>query len=60
MIANDKELESTQERIRHFQAQLAYLRKTETNSANLRKSASRFVAEVDRMQLDVRECLGIR
>ena len=59
MIANDHEFEATQERIRHFQAQLAHLRKVETNPANFRKSAAGLLAEVDRMQLEVREYLGV-
>jgi hypothetical protein len=59
MIKDDKELEVTQERIRHFQAQLAHLRKVETNPVNFRKSASGFLAEVDRMQLEVREYLSV-
>jgi hypothetical protein len=59
MIANDHELGATLERIRHFQAQLAHLRKLEANPANYRLSASGFLAEIDRMQLDVREYLSI-
>ncbi len=58
MIRNDQELETTLERIRHFQAQLAHLRKVETNPANFRLSAAGFLAEVDRIQLEVREYLG--
>ena len=59
MIANDQELAASLERIRHFQAQLAHLRKLETNAANYRLSASGFLAEVDRMQLEVREYLSL-
>jgi hypothetical protein len=59
MIANDQELATTQERIRHFQTQLAHLRKVETNAVNYRLSASGFLAEVDRMQLEVREYLAL-
>ena len=59
MIKNDQELETTLERIRHFQAQLAHLRRVETNPANHRLSASGFLAEVDRMQLEVREYLSV-
>lgn len=59
MINSDQELETTLERIRHFQAQLAQLRKMETNFANYRLSASGFLAEIDRMQLDVREYLSL-
>ena len=59
MIMTDKELEATQQRIRQFQSQLAHLRKVETNPANYRLSASGFLAEIDRMQLDVREYLSV-
>ncbi len=59
MITNDNEFEVTQERIRHFQAQLAHLRKVETDPVNYRKSASGFLAEVDRMQLEIREYLSV-
>jgi hypothetical protein len=59
MISNDQELETTLERIRHLQAQLRHLRKVETNPLNYRLSASGFLAEVDRMQLEVRECLSL-
>jgi hypothetical protein len=58
MIQNDQELEATLERIRHFQAQLAHLRRTETNPTNYRLSASGFIAEIDKMQLEVREYLS--
>ena len=59
MIRDDQELEATLERIRHFQAQLAQLRKVETNPTNYRLSASGFLAEVDRMHLEVREYLSV-
>ena len=59
MIKNDQELEATLERIRHFQAQLRHLRKTETNPTNYRLSSSGFIAETDRMQLEVREYLSL-
>ena len=58
VIANDRELEATQDRIRRFHAQLAHLRKIETNQVNFRRSASGFLAEVDRMQLEVRKYLS--
>ncbi len=57
MIKNDPELEATLERIRHFQTQVRHLRKMETNPTNYRLSASGFIAEIDRMQLEVREYL---
>ncbi len=59
MIADDQELESTLDRIRWFQRQLAHLRRVETIPANYRLSASGFLAEVDRMQLEVREYLSL-
>jgi hypothetical protein len=58
MIENDRELEASLDRIRLFQAQLAHLRKTETNPANYRLTASGFIAEIDKMQLEVREYLS--
>jgi hypothetical protein len=59
MITNDQELEAIQERIRRFQAQVTHLRKVETNPVNYRLSASGFLAEIDRMQLEVREYLSL-
>ena len=59
MIENDQELEATLERIRHFQAQVRHLRETETNPTNYRLSSSGFIAEIDRMQLEVREYLSL-
>jgi hypothetical protein len=59
MIANDQELKVTLERIAQFQAQLAHLRKVETNPANYHAAASGFIAEIDRMQLEVREFLSL-
>ena len=59
MIANDEELEVTLERIAHFQHQVAHLRRVETNPVNFHASVSGFLAEIDRMQLDVREYLSI-
>ena len=35
--------------------QVAHLHKTETNPVNYRAAASGFLAEIDRMQLEVRE-----
>jgi hypothetical protein len=55
MIVSDQELQTTLERIGWFQQQVAQLRKTETNPANYRAAISGFLAEIDRMQLDVRE-----
>jgi hypothetical protein len=59
MIANDQELKVTMERIARFQAQLAQLRQVETNAENYRLAASGYLAELDRMQLEVREYLSL-
>ena len=59
MISSEQELEATIERITHFQAQVRHLRETETNPTNYRLSSSGFLAEIDRMQLEVREYLSL-
>ncbi|MBM3995422.1 MAG: hypothetical protein FJ303_14900 [Planctomycetes bacterium] len=58
MIQNDIELQAMLDRIARFQQQLAHLRKVETNPTAFRLSAGGFIAEIDRMQLEVREYLG--
>jgi hypothetical protein len=42
-----------------LQQQLSHLRRVETNPVNDRLSASGFLAEIDRMQLEVREYLSV-
>jgi len=59
MIANDQELNVALERIAKFQRQVAHLRNVETNPENYHASASGFLAEIDRMQLEVREYLSL-
>jgi len=59
MIGNDQELNAMLERIRHLQAQVTHLRKMETNPTNYHLSASGFLDEIDRMQLEVREYLSL-
>ena len=59
MIANDQELKVTLERIARFQAQVAHLRRMESDPANYRAAVSGFLAEIDRMQLEVREYLSL-
>ena len=59
MLKNDHELNVTLERISRFQQQIAYLRNAETNPLNFHASVSGFLAEVDRMQLEVREYLSL-
>ena len=58
MIANDHELQVTFERIARFQAQVARLRQVEAHPANYHAAAAGFLAEIDRMQLEVREYLS--
>jgi hypothetical protein len=57
MIKNDRELEVTQERILHFERQVAQIRRIETNTENYRMSASGLLAEIDRMNLEIRDYL---
>ena len=57
MIKNDKELEITQERIRQLERQVALIRKTETTGENYRMSAAGYLAEIDRMNLEIRDYL---
>ena len=59
MIANDQELRMTLDRIARFQSQVAHLRNEETNPVNYRAAVSGFLAEIDRMQLEVREYLSL-
>ena len=59
MIASDRELRVTLERISRFQRQLSALRVSEPDPANYHASASGLIAEIDRMQLDVREYLSL-
>jgi hypothetical protein len=57
MIQSDQELEVTQERIRQFERQLAQIRRTETDGEIYRSSVAGFLAEIDRMNLEVRDYL---
>jgi hypothetical protein len=59
MLKNDKELEATLERIKYFQQQVEKLRQTETNPQNYRLSVGGYLAEIDRMNLQVREYLSL-
>ena len=59
MIANDKELKVTLQRIARFQEQVAHLRRAEANPENYHGAVLGFLAEIDRMQLEVREYLSI-
>jgi hypothetical protein len=57
MIDTDRELEVTQERIRQFERQVAQIRRMETNGENYRLSVAGFLAEIDRMNLEIRDYL---
>ena len=59
MIHNDQELEVTKQRIRYFQQQVEKLRQVEANLQNYQLSAGGFLAEIDRMNLEVREYLSL-
>jgi hypothetical protein len=57
MINNDRELEVTQARIQRLEQQVAQIRRTATDGENYRLSTAGFLAEIDRMNLDVRDYL---
>jgi len=57
MIQNERQYKTTLERISQFQKQVERLREVETNSENYHLSVSGFLAELDRMNLEVREYL---
>ena len=57
MINNDQQLQAMLKRIGYFQQQVTKLREVETNPKNYKMSASGYLAELDRMNLEVREYL---
>lgn len=57
MIRNDQELQATLARIKYFQRQIATLRQVETNPVNYQLSVGGYLAELDRMNLEVRDYL---
>ena len=57
MINYEKEYKTTLERISQFQKQVENLREVEKIPENYHLSVSGFLAELDRMNLDVREYL---
>ena len=59
MIKNDVELEAALERIELFQRQVTHLRQTEADPTTYRLSAGGFLAEIDRMNREVREYLSL-
>ena len=59
MIRNDQELQTTLERVAYFQRQVAKLRVVEDNPANYRLSVRGYLAELDRMNLAIRDYLWL-
>ncbi len=59
MIRNEQELQGTLERIQRFQRQVSKIREVETDPESYRLSAGGFLAEIDRMNLEVREYLSL-
>lgn len=59
MIADDRQLAATLERIDWFQHQVVHLRQSVPNAVNYRVASGGFVAEIDRMQREVREYLSL-
>lgn len=59
MISSDVELQATLRRIERFRKQVAELRRAETNPTTYRLSASSYLAEIDGMNLDVRDYLSL-
>lgn len=57
MIENDEQLDATRERIRLFERQVAQIRRSATDPENYRMSAGSFLAEIDRMNLEIRDYL---
>jgi len=59
VLKNDNELDVTRDRIRYFQDQVERLRLVETNPHSYRLSAGGYLAEIDRMNLEIREYLSL-
>jgi hypothetical protein len=57
MIHSTEELTATMERIARFQQQVLAVRAASTSAENYRASAGGYLAEIDRMLLEVREYL---
>lgn len=58
MIQNNQEFEAMLERIERFQKQVEKIREIETNPLNCELSAGGFLAEIDRMYLELAEYLS--
>ena len=58
MIRDDKELKITLDRINHFQQIVQNLRRSEPNPATYKAAVEGYLAEIDRMNLEVHEYLA--
>lgn len=59
MISNDEALGVTLSRIGRFHQQVIRLRQVETNPTNYRLSAEGYLAEIDRMNLEIRDYFSL-
>ena len=59
LISNDEELGVTLARVESFQQQVIRLRQGEANPTNYKLSAEGYLAEIDRMNLEVRDYLSM-
>ncbi len=59
MIKNDLELQATLERVELFHRQVTHLRQVEADPIAYKLSAGGFLAEIDRMNREVREYLSL-
>jgi hypothetical protein len=58
-ITDDHQLQTTLDRIARFQEQVRYLRGTERDPVHYRAAVSGFLAELDRMHLEIREYFSL-
>jgi len=59
MIKSNEELKATMERIARFQQQVMAVRDLTTSPENYRASTGGYLAEIDRMMLEVRDYLWV-
>jgi hypothetical protein len=59
LISNDEELRAALDRVERLRQQVIELRRVETNPTNYRLSADGYLAEIDRMSLEIRGYLSI-
>ena len=59
MIKDEQEFQVMLERVAYSRRIVTHLRQVETNPANYAQAASGYLAELDRMNLEVREYLSL-